>query len=105
MLRRTLKPSRTRTRIAVLLAAPVLGVFLLAPSAGADTPPPGEKVDSAAVIDRACKHASEDTDAEDGSGPTCEKLIAPLLTHAIGPGSGLTCRNVSPTDIDCRPER
>ena len=101
MLRRTLKP--TRTRIAALLSAPVVGVFLLAPSAFADTPPPGEKIDSTEVIDRACKHASEDS--EDGAGPSCEKLIAPLLSHAIGPGSGLTCRSVSPTDIDCRPER
>ncbi|RPF37053.1 hypothetical protein [Streptomyces sp. TLI_185] len=101
MLRRTLKP--TRTRIAALLTAPMAGVFLLAPSAFADTPPPGEKIDSTEVIDRACKHASEDS--EDGAGPSCEKLIAPFLSHAIGPGSGLTCRSVSPTDIECRPER
>ncbi|MGW1744030.1 hypothetical protein ACWCRD_00120 [Streptomyces sp. NPDC002092] len=101
MLRRTLKP--TRTRIAALLSAPVVGVCLLAPSAFADTPPPGKKVDSATVIDRACKHASEDS--EDGADGTCEKLVAPLLSHAIGPGSGLTCREISATDIECRPER
>src|SRR5947209_4219036 len=101
MLRRPLKPARIR--IAALLTAPVAGVFLLAPSAFADTPPPGEKIDSATVIDRACKHASEDS--EDGADVSCEKLIAPLLSHAIGPGSGLTCRSVSPTDIDCRPEK
>ena len=101
MLRRTLKP--TRTRLAALLSAPVGGVFLLAPSAFADTPPPGKKIDSTEVIDRACKHASEDS--EDGGGASCDKLIAPLLSHAIGPGRGLTCRSVSPTDIECRPER
>lgn len=101
MLRSTLKP--TRTRLAALLSAPVVGVFLLAPSAFADTPPPGKKIDSTEVIDRACKHASEDS--EDGGGASCDKLIAPLLSHAIGPGSGLTCRSVSPTDIECRPER
>ncbi|GAA3785768.1 hypothetical protein GCM10022403_020680 [Streptomyces coacervatus] len=93
----------TRTRIAVLLSAPVLGVGFLVPSAWADTPPPqGQKIDSSEVIDRACKHASED--AEDGGGPSCEKLIKPFLSHVIGPGSGLTCRSMSPTDIDCRPE-
>ncbi|MEU6253582.1 hypothetical protein [Streptomyces sp. NPDC047043] len=101
MLRRTPKP--TRTRIAVLLTAPVLGVGLLAPSAFADTAPPGEKVDSATVIDRTCRHASED--AEDGPGLSCERDIAPLLSRLIGPGSGLTCRETSPTDIDCRPEQ
>ncbi|MFF4500771.1 hypothetical protein [Streptomyces sp. NPDC001401] len=101
MPRRTFKP--TRTRIAVLLSAPVIGVGLLAPSAWADTPPPGQKIDSSEVIDRACKHASEDS--EDGGGPSCEKLIKPFLSHVIGPGSGLTCRSVSPTDIDCRPEK
>ncbi|MER6419606.1 hypothetical protein [Streptomyces sp. NPDC001137] len=101
MLRSTLQP--TRTRIAALLGAPVVGVFLLAPSAFADTPPPGKKVDSATVIDRACKHANEDS--EDAANGTCEKLVAPLLSHAIGPGSGLTCREISATDIECRPER
>jgi len=101
MLRRTLKPALIR--IVLLLSAPVLGVGLLAPSAWADTPPPGEKIDSATVIDRACKHASEDN--EDGPDQSCEKVVAPLLSHAIGPGSGLTCRQVSPTDIDCRPEK
>jgi hypothetical protein len=92
MPRRTLKP--TRTRIAVLLTAPVLGVGLLAPSAFADTPPPGKKIDSAAVVDRVCQHASED--AEDGPGPSCEKGIAPLLSHVIGPGSRVTSKRQPP---------
>lgn len=100
MSRRTLRP--TRAQVAALLTASVLGLGLLAPSASADTPPPGQKVDSGTVIDRVCRHANEDR--EDGSGLSCERDIAPLLTRIIGPGSGLTCRNESPTAISCRPE-
>ncbi|MFD8389080.1 hypothetical protein ACFV2N_07680 [Streptomyces sp. NPDC059680] len=100
MPRRTLRP--TRAQVAALLTAPVLGLGLLVPSASADTPPPGPKVDSGTVIDKVCRHANEDP--EDGAGLSCEKDIAPLLSRMIGPGSGLTCRNVSPNSISCRPE-
>ena len=102
MSRRILRP--TRAQVAALLTAPVLGLGLLAPAASADTPPPGEKVDSATVIDKVCRHANEDPE-DGGSGLSCEKDIAPLLSRIIGPGSGITCRNVSPNAIDCRPER
>jgi hypothetical protein len=101
MSRRTPRP--TPARVAALLTAPVLGVGLLVPSAFADTPPPGQKVDSGAVIGRVCRHANEDS--EDGPGLSCDRRLAPLLSRFIGPGSGRTCRSVSPTSIVCRPER
>ncbi|MEU8031363.1 hypothetical protein [Streptomyces sp. NPDC049099] len=102
MLRRTLRP--TRAQVAALLTAPVLGLGLLAPSASADTPPPGQKLSSSDVIGRVCRHAGADDDGE-GSGLSCEKDIAPLLSRMIGPGSGITCRNESATDIVCRPDK
>ncbi|WP_369390714.1 hypothetical protein AB5J72_25945 [Streptomyces sp. CG1] len=101
MSRRTLRP--TRAQVAALLTAPLLGVGLLAPSASAGTPPPGPKVDSGTVIGRVCKEANDDPD--DGPALDCERDIAPRLAQLIGPGSGITCRNVSPTAISCRPER
>ncbi|MGW7822271.1 hypothetical protein ACWGLF_30140 [Streptomyces puniciscabiei] len=100
MSRRTLRP--TRAQVAALLTAPVLGLGLLVSSAFADTPPPGPKVDSGTVIDKVCRHANDDD--EGGSGLSCEKDIAPLLSHIIGPGSGVTCRSNAPTVIVCRPE-
>ncbi|MEU6776753.1 hypothetical protein [Streptomyces sp. NPDC046759] len=96
-------PRPTRARVAALITAPVLGLGLLAPTAFADTPPPGPKIDSGTVVDKVCRHANEDT--EEGTGISCEKDIAPLLSRIIGPGSGVTCRSVSPTDIVCRPEK
>ncbi|MGW3206111.1 hypothetical protein [Streptomyces sp. NPDC001135] len=102
MSRRTLKP--TRAQVAALLTAPVLGLGLLAPSASADTPPTGQKVNSSDVIGRVCQHAGADDDGE-GSGLSCERDIAPLLSRMIGPGSGITCRNESATDIVCRPDK
>ncbi|MGV4981178.1 hypothetical protein ACWC0C_43325 [Streptomyces sp. NPDC001709] len=100
MSRRTPRP--TRAQVAALLTASMLGVGLLAPSAFADTPPPGQKVDSGTVIARVCEHANEDP--EDGPGLSCEKDITPFLSRLIGPGSGLTCRSQSPSAIDCRRE-
>jgi hypothetical protein len=101
MSRRTLRP--TRAQVAALLTAPVLGLGLLVPSASADAPPPGPTVDSATVIDKVCRHANDDP--EDGPGLNCERDIAPVLSRIIGPGSGITCRNVGPGAISCRPER
>ncbi|MFF7356113.1 MULTISPECIES: hypothetical protein [Streptomyces] len=101
MSRRILRP--TRAQVAALLTAPLLGVGLLAPSAFADTPPPGQRVDSGEVIGRVCRQAG--ADPEEGSGLSCEKDIAPLLSRLIGPGSGITCRSQSATDIVCRPEK
>jgi hypothetical protein len=103
MSRRTLRP--TRAQVAALLTTPLLGLGLLAPSASADTPPPGQKVDSGTVIGRVCQHAGAEADPEDGPGLSCEKDIAPLLSRLIGPGSGITCRNESATDIVCRPDK
>ncbi|MER6075565.1 hypothetical protein ACFYZB_25565 [Streptomyces sp. NPDC001852] len=101
MSRRTPRP--TRAQVAALLTAPVLGLGLLVPPAFADTPPPGQKIDGATVIDRVCRQANDDP--EDGPGLSCEKDIAPMLSRLIGPGSGLTCRSQSPSAIDCRRER
>ncbi|MEU5532060.1 hypothetical protein [Streptomyces sp. NPDC020362] len=89
-----------RTLIAALLTAPVLGVGLLAPSASADTPPPGQKTDNN-VLGRICEHAR----AEDEDGPTlsCERDIAPIVSRFLGPG--ISCVDQSPTAIVCRPRQ
>ncbi|KUN10461.1 hypothetical protein AQI95_01720 [Streptomyces yokosukanensis] len=100
MSRRILRP--TRAQVAALLAAPVLGLGLLAPAAFADTPPPGPKVDSGTAIGRVCQEAN--AEPEDGQDVSCERDIAPLLSRLIGPGSGITCRNSAPTAIVCRRE-
>ncbi|WP_369365618.1 hypothetical protein AB5L52_21095 [Streptomyces sp. CG4] len=96
-------PWPTRAQVAALLSAPVLGVGLLAPSASADTPPPGPKVDSGSVVGRVCDEANADPD--DSPSLNCERDIAPRLARLIGPGSGLTCRNVSANSISCRREK
>ncbi|WP_438296345.1 hypothetical protein [Streptomyces sp. HUAS TT7] len=98
MSRRTLRP--TRAQVAALLTASVLGVGLLAPSASADPPPLGPKVDSSSVIDRVCREANAEPD--EGPALSCERDLAPRLSHLIGPGSGVTCRNQSPSAIVCR---
>ncbi|GGU32937.1 hypothetical protein [Streptomyces violascens] len=100
MSRRILRP--TRAQVAEVLAASVLAVSLLAPSASADPPPPGPKVSSSSVIDRVCREANAEPD--DGPALSCERDLAPRLSHLIGPGSGVTCRNQSPNDIVCRRE-
>ncbi|KOU33940.1 hypothetical protein [Streptomyces sp. WM6378] len=100
MPQRTLRP--TRAQVAALLTASVLALGLLAPSASADPPPPGPKVDSSSVIDRVCQEANAEPD--DGPALSCERDLAPPLSHLIGPGSRLTCRNQSPNAIVCRRE-
>ncbi|GHE04121.1 hypothetical protein [Streptomyces alanosinicus] len=98
MSRGILRPSRAQ--VAALLAVPVLGLGPLAPVAFADAPPPGPRVDSSDVIGRVCQEVN--SDPEDRQDVSCERDIAPRLSRLIGPGSGLTCRNSTPTTIVCR---
>ncbi|MEU1401751.1 hypothetical protein ABZ471_05175 [Streptomyces sp. NPDC005728] len=90
----------TRAQIAALLTAPLLGICLLVPSASADTPPPGQKLTNSEVLDRICRHASED---EEGPALSCERDIAPMVSRVLGPG--ISCVSQSPTAISCRPDK
>ncbi|GHI06247.1 hypothetical protein AQI88_36230 [Streptomyces cellostaticus] len=100
MSRRTLKP--TRAQIAALLTAPLLGLGLLAPSASADTPP-GQQTDTT-LIGKICQATSEDTE-DGGSGLSCDRDIAPLLSRFVDPGLRMTCVSQPQGSEYCRPAK
>ncbi|MEU9988800.1 hypothetical protein AB0E10_18780 [Streptomyces sp. NPDC048045] len=97
MSRRT-RPS-ARILIAALLAAPLLGVGLLAPPASADTPPAPKAENN--VLGRICEHARADD--EDGPALSCERDVAPIVSRFLGPG--ISCVDQSPSAIVCRPQK